>query len=556
MSTPSTSRLHALREQRFDVRALSETTRLLSSSLDAAFILRSTLYTALSNTLSRKGWVARFDTVQQAYRPFFSRGLAFDADTCLQADELSEQLASVSQGHAYVLEIQFSGRPLALIGVGHPVDATGYSTEATAFLSTLGQLISPALHNAIVVEELQQANHDLDASLQAMQTLVEVGQALTRLVDQASIARQVGFTLMGQLARGAYAVVYRADPNGSWKVIATQGMTSFVGQEVSLDDAEIGLALLAAPPWFPEAEYVLPIRQAGSVRLLFAIGPTTRQVPMEASQIDFLSGLGHLTLGALERVRLFRDHLERERLEQELGLARTIQERLQLLTPPAPDRLDIAWLSRASRHVAGDYVDAFSLPAGRVAVAIGDVSGKGVAAAMLMSNLQAALHALVPMPLGLSDTMAQLNRVIWKNTPADRFISFFLAVLDPIRGLMQYVNAGHNPPLHLRGNQVSTLDQGGTLLGIFEHTTYVVGNGPLMADDVLFLYTDGLTEATGANGEEFGTARLRTMVTASASEGTAQHVIDAVDGAVDAFALHPELEDDRTALAVRVRHVG
>ncbi|MBN1423853.1 SpoIIE family protein phosphatase [Candidatus Fermentibacteria bacterium] len=210
--------------------------------------------------------------------------------------------------------------------------------------------------------------------------------------------------------------------------------------------------------------------------------------------------------------RLVRQVAEKERLDRELQIAREIQVNLQPGVLPEVGGIELAAISRPAKEVAGDYYDAIMVEPGRLVMVVADASGKGVAAAMLVSNLQSALHVLLSQDLPLDTIVRRLNSVVCKNSPAEMFITFFIGVIDAQRLRIDYVNAGHDEPLIIRGNDTVRLGPGGLLLGMFPEARHAIGHFDLKVGDVLTLYSDGVTEAMNASEEEFGVDRLESAI--------------------------------------------
>jgi sigma-B regulation protein RsbU (phosphoserine phosphatase) len=209
----------------------------------------------------------------------------------------------------------------------------------------------------------------------------------------------------------------------------------------------------------------------------------------------------------LERARTLEQ--ERVRFENELELARRIQERLLPAAPPEVAGLEIAGATEPAREVGGDYYDHLVLNDGRVLLVVADVSGKGVPASLLMSAFRAAImsqEGALTEPERLAE---RLNAFLYRSVESGRFVTAFFALLDPATGAMQYVNAGHNPALLLRaGGSVEWLTEGGLILGIMPASTFTRGETQLAAGDLFVLYTDGVTEGANATAEQFGEERL------------------------------------------------
>jgi phosphoserine phosphatase RsbU/P len=195
--------------------------------------------------------------------------------------------------------------------------------------------------------------------------------------------------------------------------------------------------------------------------------------------------------------------------EREFAEARAIQENLLPREIPQIAGYEIAAASEAARVVGGDYFDVLPFGAETLGICIADVAGKGMPAALLMSNLQAAVRGLSSASLPPELLCARLNSLVYKNTASDRFITFFYAQLDGPAGRLRYVNAGHNAPYLLRSDGAHRrLDQGGGVLGVFAEQNFAAGYVELAPGDRVVLFTDGVTEACNSEGQEFGESRL------------------------------------------------
>ncbi|MGO8933268.1 MAG: PP2C family protein-serine/threonine phosphatase [Terracidiphilus sp.] len=221
--------------------------------------------------------------------------------------------------------------------------------------------------------------------------------------------------------------------------------------------------------------------------------------------------------------------------EQEAEHAREIQQALMPKELPRIAGCHLAAECVPSRIVGGDYYDAIRLGDSRVAIAIGDVSGKGMGAALLMSNLQAIVRAFAPAGLAPNELCARANQLIAANVAPGKYITFFYAVVDTAKMRIDYCNAGHNPPLlHHRDNALVTLGEGGPVLGILPAATYAFGAAELRPQDCLVLYTDGITEAANAEDEEFGEERLKALLSLNA--GSPDQRRDEIVAAVSQFS--------------------
>ena len=272
--------------------------------------------------------------------------------------------------------------------------------------------------------------------------------------------------------------------------------------------------------------------------------------------LKVLTTLASVAAIRVENARLMEEQIERERLEQELQLASEIQQRFQPTAPPVVPGYELQGISFPCYEIGGDYYDFIEREDGRLVVTLGDVSGKGTAAALLMSSLHAAVHAQAASHNSLAETISAVNNYLADNTPANRFVTLFYAELDPQTGGLSFINAGHNPPLivHHAGT-VENLAAGGLPLGIRQDAEYREGRTQLHPSDVLVIYSDGVSEATSPQGEEFGTDRLYDVV-ARNLDASAAGIRDRIEAALTKWAQGTPAGDDITLVIVKRQPPG
>jgi sigma-B regulation protein RsbU (phosphoserine phosphatase) len=249
-----------------------------------------------------------------------------------------------------------------------------------------------------------------------------------------------------------------------------------------------------------------------------------------------------------------REIAQRERLARELEIAREVQERLFPQEAPETAGLDYAGQCRPAATIGGDYYDFLPLLGGRIGFAIGDVSGKGIPAALLMASLRASLRGLAITPSGsIAEMMSNLNLVIYEASPLDRFATLFYGIFDPASRTFTYVNAGHNAPILLRAasGELVRLAEGGLMIGGFRFAQYQQASVTLQPGDTMVMFTDGITEALNADGEEFGEKRIIDSVHGGAGLPAAG-LVHGIVCAVESFAAGARQNDDITVVVVRV----
>jgi sigma-B regulation protein RsbU (phosphoserine phosphatase) len=257
---------------------------------------------------------------------------------------------------------------------------------------------------------------------------------------------------------------------------------------------------------------------------------------------------------ALDYTRLIARVADQEALKRELDIARDVQAGLLPQKRPAIAGLDYDGTCRMAREVGGDYFDFLDLGAGRLGLALGDISGKGVSAALLMAGLQAQLRSRARQAAeDPASLVTQINQSLVESTDPSKFATFFYGVYDPAGTTLSYVNAGHNPPFLLRAGTtvVSRLRPTGMALGFDQGAAYAAGRETLAAGDILLAFTDGLTEALNEAGEEFGDARAAGLLVGNRHLG-ATELQRVVTDELQAFCGRAPQHDDVTIVVARV----
>src|SRR6266852_1887983 len=301
-----------------------------------------------------------------------------------------------------------------------------------------------------------------------------------------------------------------------------------------------------------EQERIIALRQGAAAGLVFtnelAERPRTA-IPRRSSRELALESSRLTALIAAEVA----NRVQRNR---ELDLARDVQQRLFPQVYPQIAGLDYAGACRPALGVGGDYYDFIRLSDAELGIAIGDVSGKGIPAALLMATLRAYLHGQTRHRVtDLADVMVNLNRLVYDSSSANRYATFFYAQYDASTRVLEYVNAGHNPPLIFRTrhdrHDVVRLETGGPVIGLMPDCSYSHGNVTLEEGDVLVLFTDGISEAMNAAGEEWGEERLTQVIGANRAL-PARELIEHITRKSDEFVAGAPQYDDMTLIAARV----
>jgi len=244
---------------------------------------------------------------------------------------------------------------------------------------------------------------------------------------------------------------------------------------------------------------------------------------------------------------------DRLSLKSDLEIARDIQIAMLPRGLKTAGDARVFGTTRPANTVGGDFYDILPMADGRLIVALGDVSGKGSPAALLMALLLAMLRTLVDEGLDSVRLISRLNIQICRHSPGSRFITFFYGIYDPASGSLEYVNAGHLPPMVRRtSGAIDRLDRGGMALGMFEHATYETGHVTIGPGEALVLYTDGITEAEDRREQAFEDSGLETVITSRLTESDPEALAHAIISAVEAHAGDIRLADDLT-VAILIR---
>jgi len=267
--------------------------------------------------------------------------------------------------------------------------------------------------------------------------------------------------------------------------------------------------------------------------------------------LSLLTVMANVAAIRIEHARLSEVEEMERRMKRELDQAAEIQRSVLPSGAPKVAGADLAGYNAPCRTVGGDYFDFFTYPNGRVAMVLGDVSGKGTSASLMMMGLQARVQVLADEPRDLAAAMNRLNKITCQNCPSNRFITFFFCVLDPATGDLAFSNAGHNPPFVVRaGGTVENLEGGGPPLGILSFFDYPEFHAKLEPGETLAIYSDGVTEAMNAAGDEFGDDRFAEVLKANRLKSAAE-IVAAVNQDLVEFAAGAPAADDVTLIIAR-----
>lgn len=403
------------------------------------------------------------------------------------------------------------------------------------------------------------------------------------MVDEQQLLQTVTHQVSDALHLSHFSVLMNGA--GGFRTVYSLGLA--VPEEVELPENSKALRLLAeakepAPIYFDRpdnwihdapdnelvmlkalgAELLLPLKTKEKLLGLFCLGPKLSEEPFSKTDINLLRTVALQTGLALDNSRLTKafaqEVAQRERLNREIEIAREVQERLFPQRLPVIAGIDYFGACRPALGVGGDYYDFLNLPNGELGVAIGDVSGKGIAAALLMASLQASLRGQALTGLAdLAQLMSNVNRLVYDTTPSNRYATFFYGQYTKKSGIFRYVNAGHNAPFVLRRTSdgaihVIRLDCGGPVVGLFAEAPYQQGVLTLQPGDVFVGFTDGISEAMNCAEEEWGEEHLIQSVARHANTAAAEMIPQLMADA-DRFVDGAPQHDDMTLVVVKLQ---
>tara|TARA_Y100001935_G_scaffold247870_1_gene244314 strand:+ start:19516 stop:21234 length:1719 start_codon:yes stop_codon:yes gene_type:complete len=561
------------RHSRFELRTLLETSRLLIESHDPDFVLNNLLLITMGKLLVPKGMIIIHKPGDEEYFVSKSKGRGWlQEDDIIEAEfeaHITEQ--GVIRGDEYaevfdalgierectLFNLMTSNHHLGFLCLGPKGNKEELTSGEIEFIESLTIISSVAIANSRMFQELRYINRRLDRKVHDLNTLLELSKDFNLMVDRDEIARVFKFAMLGQMLIRTF--FFALDIEGTKTIVSISGIKEEPDRDqldklFELDDVthvsgEEGCHFLTDN----DIDLVIGLRFQNEKIGVVGVGPRATKEGYGTEEVNFLQSLGNLALLTIQKTLLLEERLEKQRMEEELGLAKTIQEGLLPNPLPPITGFDVAATNVSSRQVGGDYFDILELPDKGHLLAIADVTGKGVPASLLMANLQSMLHALAPLDVSLEEATARINDIIHDNTPPDKFITFFWGKIDPHGYTFKYVNAGHNPPMLFRAGkeEPELLDEGGVILGAMPTLMpYTSSEVDFKSGDLLVFFTDGVTEAMNPEQtEEYEEHRLIDCINKN-RDLTSEEIMNAVIDDINQFSNNIQY-DDITMIVVK-----
>jgi phosphoserine phosphatase RsbU/P len=540
--------------------ALLESAQLLHSSLNIEDLLRHLLRSVMGRLLVSKALIAVEE--EGAMRIALSRGLP----KLPPGEKFNEEIAR-SSGLDLIMPIGDITRPTGFLALGRPLNRD-ISDEETEFLRALLGIAASGIENATAHAEANKLNQALDQKVQELKTLLDLVRGLTSNLEPDDVAQLLALTLAGRWAVRRYALI-------AWKrshpvVLRMKGMElNELADYKRFEERILKMAEPVRVADMPESdlktilreeqgEIVFPI-EAGDETTggIIVLGPRPGNLSYTESDLEFGMGLVAQAAVAFENSWYFRETIERKKVEQELALAASIQQNLFPARLPKMSLLELAARNRPARTCGGDYYDALCISGQTHLICVADVSGKGLPASLLMSNMQATMRALLGRIPSLTELATLTNCLLYATTPDNKYITAILVELDPETGKGRYVNAGHQDCLLMRADgEVEWIKSTGTPLGLMAPdiielaAPYSEQSIELYPGDLLALFSDGVTEAHDVGDNEFGEERLAEFLRPIRHE-PAETIVDKVFCEIDRFAGSSPQYDDITLFVIK-----
>lgn len=560
---------NARQRSRLDLKTVLETSRVLIEAKDVQFVLDNLVRISMGKLLVSRAAILLLEENQSDYSVKAAKGstelkqlkkVSLDIDTenldhpHLHLEDLEEQASSLQEHFpgGVLFNLRTSTRHLGFLVISQKFTKTEFTEQELEFVESLCIISSTAVANSRIIDQLNETNRKLDQRIHELNTLFDLSKEFNLLSNRDKISRIFKFALMGQLLIRSFFLIYRTGngiellTSSNFSASDSESLKKIfdLSKEIAMVDEE----LLEQIPALRSSEIssFISISVQGRKIAVIGVGKRANEKALTESDYNFLKSLANLAVNSIQRTFLLEERIEKERMEEELLLAKSIQNRL--MPDPIPDvkGLDLSAITVSSYQVGGDYFDVAETPDGNHIFAIADVTGKGFPAALLMANLQSMLHILLPFDITLTLATERINNLIYQNTPADKFITFFWGKYHHETRVFKYVNAGHNPPLLLKHNSDDfvELSEGGLLLGAMESMTpYESRDVTLEQGDIVVCYTDGVNEAqSGEMTEEFGMERFKNVILSN-RDNRAAEISDKIISAVTEFAGGHQFDD-------------
>jgi sigma-B regulation protein RsbU (phosphoserine phosphatase) len=571
--------------KQLELNSLIEFSQLINSNLNLDFILGNILLSIMGKMLITKGMF--LVNVNDKYLVKSIKGLPKELLNNQIIFEIPKipyfRLNDIESGKQrfqelginFFFKIYFSNKLLGILGLGKKHNDSDFSNSEIIFIETLLNISATSIENTLKFEEINELNKKLDLQIQQMTSLFEMSKEFnTNFTDTEKIIKLLSYTLLGNYGIQDL-IIFTKFNSEHFNILNKKNIPE-------LNNIDLHILEEIKSPLIIEHEsknkfldflkknnfrLLIPIlNKSNDVESVVCLGDRMNKMSYAKNDIAFLSSLVNISAISLDNTMLFNEYLEKQKMENEINLAKDIQELLLPQSIPNIEGYEIAGKNKPALDVGGDYFDIIKIDEHRTALIIADVSGKGLPASLLMSNIQSAIHSFFKLngqnSFDIAEITGKLNSLIYENTSSEKFITFFWGIINNIDNTFLYSNAGHNPPLLFRKSLLNkesaknqkeklftTLNEGGLMLGIIDNFQYESGKINLEKDDSIILYTDGITEAQNPDDDEFGEDKLKEIIKNNINV-SGKEIIDIILKEIDVFAGSNRQYDDETLIII------
>lgn len=571
-------------QKQLELNSLIEFSQLISSKLDLKYILNNILLSIMGKMLISKGIIIlkTNESDENIYIIEAAKGInskyqntlievSFPKMPVFSIDDVIDSNEFITgRGFQHFFKIYFQNKFLGLLCLGKKLNSLPLNKNEIVFIETMLNISASAIENTIKYNQASALNTNLNYKIRQLKSLFELSKEFnSNFTNKENIIKLLSYTLLGNFGIKDFVIISR-NKNGNFYLLKDNknlDLNSLNLEEHFLpgkiaeefkstlrvtNNSSISFIRYLADNGF---ELVIPTVIKNEIDNLICLGKKLNKTLYSESDIEFLESIVNLSLISIQNSLLFQEFLDKQKIENELKIAREIQLALLPSEIPKIKNYDISGINLPAFQVGGDYYDVIKLNDSKSAIVIADVSGKGTPASLLMANIQSAVHSFLKLydenSFDLAKVTEKINELIYENTTAEKFITFFWGILDSQFNKFEYINAGHNPPILLKKNKIVPLCEGGFMIGILDFgINYEVGKVELDKNDVITFYTDGITEANNKNGEEYGEEKLINVLKQN-SDKSSSIILNMIKDSVIEFAKDTSQYDDITLIVLK-----
>jgi len=523
-------------------------------------ILNSALLSLMGKLKISRGCIFIKDNFSGSFKNVISKGKSCPKD--FSQKEMAEMFSNstiitggfrlLNKELHFALPIYVNNELYASICLGNKLDKKEIDETEQRYANLVCLIAGNAIANAKNLVSLSNAKSDVERRNQLLTTLFEMSKDFSALLSKNQIIKMLTFHLMGQLMVNKFAVYFFEDDY----YLPIINRFDFEVEDDILIDLKKKSSTMFLPKYYEHSEIsqvsvVSSMMIQGKCKGLMLVGRKLNNTDFTKDNLKFIEALGNTAIASFENERLFLEELEKKKMESELNIAKEIQQQLLPLENPTIQGFQVVGKTIPSRQVGGDYYDFIQLDPHRYLITIADVSGKGMPASLIMASLQSALKVLAPLDLDLKSLISRLNLLIYENTTSDKFVTLFFGILDSQKNTFSYLNAGHNPPYLCSNGELHKLVEGGLILGFLDSPfEYETGEVTLKKDDIIVMFTDGVTEAANVSYEEYSEERLEYLLLNNC-DLSAELLMENIFNDVNKYAEGTFQSDDITAVVIK-----